>query len=140
MPLHEQTERADTRVFRDANAPVDYCGKGQIQMNDEDIPLANQKVVYKILLTTDDYAVAQTTVAPGGETQWHHHTHVKDRFLVVKGVLTVETRIAGRTVSRQVRDHYTVEPGVVHHVKNETAGDVVYIMVQSGGASDIVLA
>ncbi|SAK90370.1 Mannose-6-phosphate isomerase [Caballeronia temeraria] len=109
-------------------------------MNDKDIPLANQKVVDKTLLTADGYAVAQTTVAPGGETKWHHHTHVKDRFLVVQGVLTVETRIADRTVSRRVRDHYTVEEGVVHHVKNETAHDVVYITVQSGGASDIVLA
>ncbi|AQG98766.1 cupin [Burkholderia sp. KK1] len=109
-------------------------------MNDKDIPLANQKVVYETLLTADSYVVAQTTVKPGGETQWHHHTHVRDRFLVVRGVLTVETRTAEGVVSRQVRDHYTVDQGVVHHVKNETADDVIYVMVQSGGASDIVLA
>ena len=31
-------------------------------MNDEDIPLANSKVLYKTLLVEDDYAVSQTTV------------------------------------------------------------------------------
>jgi beta-alanine degradation protein BauB len=109
-------------------------------MNDKDIPLANNKVIYRTLLTADDYAVAQTTVKPGGETQWHRHTDVKDRFLVIHGVLTVETKTAGRIVRTEVCDHHTVEPGVLHHVRNETIDDVVYIIVQSGGARDIVLA
>jgi beta-alanine degradation protein BauB len=109
-------------------------------MNDKDIALANAKVIYATLLTAGTYAVAQTTVKPGGETQWHHHTHIRDRFLVVQGVLTVETKMADRIVRTQVRDHHTVEPGVVHHVKNETAEDVIYIMVQSGGDRDIVMA
>lgn len=73
-------------------------------------------------------------------TQWHHHTEVRDRFLVVRGVLTVETKTADRIVGTAVCDHYTVEPGALHHVRNDTIDDVVYIMVQSGGARDIVLA
>ncbi|APR35014.1 cupin domain-containing protein [Paraburkholderia sp. SOS3] len=109
-------------------------------MNDTDIPLANAKVLYKTLLSEQSYSVSQTTVRAGGETQWHHHTHVKDRFVVVQGTLTVETKTGGLIDSTQVRDHYTVEPGVIHHVKNETADDVVYIMIQSGGVRDIVLA
>jgi quercetin dioxygenase-like cupin family protein len=108
-------------------------------MNDKDIALANAKVVYKTLLTAGNYAVSQTTVKPGGETEWHRHTYVADRFLVVQGVLTVETKMADTIVRTQVRDHHTVEPGVVHHVKNETADDVIYIMVQSGGTRDIVI-
>jgi beta-alanine degradation protein BauB len=109
-------------------------------MNDKVIPLANAKVLYKTLLTEQSYTVTQTTVRAGGETQWHHHTHVRDRLVVVQGVLTVETR-TGELINRtQVHDHYTVEPGVIHHVMNETADDVVYIMIQSGGARDIVLA
>ncbi|CAB3771377.1 cupin domain-containing protein [Paraburkholderia humisilvae] len=109
-------------------------------MNDKDIPLANDKVLYKTLLTEQSYTVSQTTVRAGGETQWHRHTHVRDRFVVVQGVLTVETK-TGELIDRmQVYDHYTVEPGVIHHVMNETADDVVYIMIQSGGARDIVLA
>jgi len=108
-------------------------------VNDKDIPLANAKVLYKTLLTEQGYAVSQTTVRAGGETQWHHHTHVRDRFVVVQGVLTVETKTGELVERTQVHDHYTVEPGVVHHVMNETADDVVYIMIQSGGARDIVL-
>jgi mannose-6-phosphate isomerase-like protein (cupin superfamily) len=39
-----------------------------------------------------------------------------------------------------VHDFYSVDPGVVHHVKNETDEALVYIMVQAGGVPDIVLA
>jgi len=109
-------------------------------MNDKDIPLANAKVLYKTLLNEHGYSVSQTTVRAGGATQWHHHTHVRDRFVVVQGVLTVETKTGEHVERRQVLDHYTVEPGVVHHVMNETSDDVVYINIQSGGARDIVLA
>ncbi|WP_027798454.1 cupin domain-containing protein [Paraburkholderia dilworthii] len=108
-------------------------------MDDKDIPLANGKVEYQTLLRESDYTVAKTTVRAGGATQWHHHTNVSDRFLVVRGVLTVETKIDGLLKSMKVRDFYNVDPGIVHHIKNETEEDVVYIMVQAGGASDIVL-
>ncbi len=109
-------------------------------MNDKDIPLATSEVLYKTLLTEDSYTVSQTTVRPGGQTQWHHHTHVRDRFVVVQGVLTVETKTGDLIDRMQVHDHHTVESGVVHHVMNETPDDVIYIMIQSGGARDIVLA
>jgi beta-alanine degradation protein BauB len=109
-------------------------------MNDKDIPLANSKVLYKTLLTEEGYAVSQTTVLPGGETAWHHHTNVRDRFVVVQGVLTVETKVGERVGRTQVDDHHTVEPGVIHHVRNETSDIVVYINIQSGGERDIVLA
>jgi mannose-6-phosphate isomerase-like protein (cupin superfamily) len=109
-------------------------------MYDKDIPLANSKVLYQTLLREEGLGVAQTTVLVGGETLWHHHTNVADRFTVVKGVLTVETR-AGDVVDKiAVRDYYSVDPGVTHHVKNETDDVVVYITVQSGGVQDIVLA
>ncbi|SEK14024.1 cupin domain-containing protein [Paraburkholderia diazotrophica] len=109
-------------------------------MNDENIPLANSKVLYKTLLIEENYAVSQTTVLPGGETEWHHHTNVRDRFVVVQGILTVETKVGELVDRKQVDDHYTVEPGVIHHVRNETFDNVVYINVQSGGERDIVLA
>lgn len=109
-------------------------------MTDTDIPLANGKVQYRMLLREDGYTVQQTTVLAGGETQWHHHTHVSDQFLVVRGVLTVELNLGGHIQRTHVRGFYAVEPGVVHHVRNETDEDVVYIMVQAGGTPDIVLA
>jgi len=109
-------------------------------MNDQDIPLANSKVLYKTLLVEEDYAVSQTTVLPGGETEWHRHTIVRDRFDVVQGVLTVETKVGERVDRTQVDEHYTVEPGVIHHVRNETSDNVVYINIQSGGKRDIVIA
>lgn len=109
-------------------------------MNDRDIPLANSKVLYETLLTEEDYTVSRTTVRAGGETQWHFHTNVRDRLVVVQGVLTVETKVGERVDRTQVLDHHTVEAGVIHHVRNETPDDVIYIMIQSGGARDIVLA
>lgn len=108
-------------------------------MNDKDIPLANSKVRYHTLLQEEGYSVSKTTVLAGGETQWHHHTNVSDRFTVVSGVLTVELEVDGDISKVEVHDYYVVDPGVIHHVKNETDGDVVYIMVQSGGQRDIVL-
>ena len=109
-------------------------------MNDNDIPLANGKVQYKTLLREEGCSILQTTVQAGGETQWHHHTNVSDRFLVIRGVLTVELNIDGQVQSTRVREFYSVDPGTVHHVKNETNEDVVYLTVQAGGVPDIVLA
>jgi len=108
-------------------------------MGDEEIPLANNKVRYQMLLEDDCYYVTKTTVLAGGETQWHHHTEVEDRFVVVKGTLTVEFRIGDLLKAVAVRDYHAVARGVSHHVKNETDSDVVYVMVQSGGKRNIVL-
>ena len=108
-------------------------------MDDTDIPLANSNVAYLSLIGEDDYSVTRTTVRPGGETQWHHHSHVADRFVVVQGVLTVEFRTGDRVSKVEVRDYYALEAGVPHHVRNETQSDVVYINVQSGGTRDIVI-
>ncbi|WP_186111759.1 cupin domain-containing protein [Burkholderia gladioli] len=109
-------------------------------MDDKDIALANPKVQYRSLLREDGCTVLQTTIQPGGETQWHHHTHVSDQFVVVRGVLTVEYRIDGRVERAEVRGFHSVDPGVVHHVRNDTDEPLVYIMVQAGGVPDIVLA
>lgn len=109
-------------------------------MDDKDIPLANGKVHYKTLLREEGCAIMQTTVQPGGETQWHHHTNVSDRFLVIRGVLSVELNIDGHVQCTRVRGFYSVDPGTVHHVKNETNEEVVYLTVQAGGVPDIVLA
>lgn len=108
-------------------------------MNNDDIPLANSKVNYLGLLEEDHYSVTRTTVLPGGETQWHHHNHIADRFVVVRGVLTVEFRVDQQVKKVQVRDYYSLECGTHHHVKNETDSDVIYINVQSGGKRDIVI-
>ncbi|WP_315836907.1 cupin domain-containing protein [Bradyrhizobium prioriisuperbiae] len=108
-------------------------------MTDKDMVLANSKVKYQMLLEEEVYAVTKTTVLAGGETQWHRHTNVNDRFVVVCGVLTVECQVDGVVSKAEVRDYFDVKPGVSHHVKNETDDDVVYIMVQSGGKRDIVL-
>jgi beta-alanine degradation protein BauB len=108
-------------------------------MNDNAVSLANSKVLYKTLLVEKDYGVSQTTVRPGGQTEWHHHTNISDRFVVVKGVLTVELKVDGLVERKKIEDYFTVAPNVMHHVKNETADDVVYINIQSGGERDIVL-
>ncbi|WP_278251759.1 hypothetical protein [Burkholderia gladioli] len=39
-----------------------------------------------------------------------------------------------------MRGFHSVDPGVVHHVRNDTDEPLVYIMVQAGGVPDIVLA
>ena len=114
-------------------------GMGTKNMDDIDIPLATRKVRYQTLLEEQDYSVTKTTVLAGGETQWHHHTDVDDRFTVVRGILTVEWKSDGRIEKLAVPDYYAVPRGVSHHVKNETNDDVVYIMVQSGGKRNIVL-
>jgi quercetin dioxygenase-like cupin family protein len=108
-------------------------------MKDKDIPLANSKVQYQTLFREERYAVSKTVVLAGGETQWHHHTNVSDRFVVISGVLTVELKLGDVVRKLSVSDYFAVDPGVVHHVSNETDEDVVYIMIQSGGMPDIVL-
>lgn len=108
-------------------------------MNDNDIPLANSKVHYRGLIEEERYAVSTTKVLAGGQTQWHRHTDVSDRWIVVAGVLTVEFKSGNEIRRVEVRDYYAVDAGVSHHVKNETDEDVVYVLVQSGGKRDIVL-
>ncbi|WP_315831864.1 cupin domain-containing protein [Bradyrhizobium prioriisuperbiae] len=108
-------------------------------MIDQNMPLANDKVQYETLLEADGYHVSKATVRAGGETQWHYHTSVSDRWVVVAGVLTVEFRVGDEKRSVQVIDYFSVDRGVIHHVKNETENDVTYILIQSGGKRDIVL-
>lgn len=108
-------------------------------MNDNNIPLANSKVGYQTLLEDEWYSVSTTTVRPGGETGWHYHSGIEDRFVVVKGILTVEIKVGGNIEIIRVRDYFSVNVGVVHHVRNETDEDVVYVMIQSGGVRDIVI-
>ena len=100
--------------------------------------VANSKVQHHSLLEAADYAVSQTTVQAGGETQWHHHTNVSDRWVVVRGVLTVEYKEGNQVRRVEVRDYFSVAPGVSHHIKNETGEEVVYILTQSTGKRDIV--
>lgn len=108
-------------------------------MTTKNIPLANSKVLYDTLLEEGNYTVSRTTVRAGGETQWHHHSSVHDRFVVVSGVLTVEMKKVDSINKVEVRDYCFIDPRVIHHMKNETSEDAVYIMVQSGGKRDIVL-
>ncbi len=108
-------------------------------MKDDSNTLASDQVLYRTLSIEKNHSVSQTTVLPGGQTEWHHHTSVHDRFVVVQGVLTVETKIRDRIASVRVADYFAVEPGVTHHVRNETQENVVYINVQSGGERDIVI-
>lgn len=108
-------------------------------MKDRDIPLANSKVQYYTLLEEESYAVVKTTIRAGGETQWHHHTNVDDRFIVINGILTVEFKDEFGLQRVKTTDYHNLRSGVSHHVKNETDKDLVYVMVQSGGKRDIVL-
>lgn len=105
----------------------------------ENIRLASSKVQYQTLLQEEGCWVSKTTVLPGGETQWHHHSNVSDRLMVVRGELTVELKQDGAIRKLDACDCYAIEAGVTHHVKNETHDVVEYIMVQSGGERDIVL-
>ncbi|MDM0074813.1 cupin domain-containing protein [Variovorax sp. J2P1-59] len=108
-------------------------------IDDAEIPLASSKVQYQTLLKEDGCWVSKTTVFPGGETQWHHHSNVSDRLMVVRGLLTVEVKRGEKVYKLEANEYYAIPAGVLHHVKNETSDLVEYIMVQSGGERDIVL-
>jgi hypothetical protein len=53
------------------------------------------------VFATDDVQVNHMVLAPGQEVPWHFHTEVRDTFYVVRGPVTIYTRVPDETRALQ---------------------------------------
>jgi mannose-6-phosphate isomerase-like protein (cupin superfamily) len=79
------------------------------------------------LVAQEGLGVVQERVPPGaGETR-HLHRAARQFFFVLSGVATFE--LAGRTYTLRPHDGIEVPPGAPHRIANESAEDLVFLLV-----------
>ncbi|MBI3248768.1 MAG: cupin domain-containing protein [Deltaproteobacteria bacterium] len=79
------------------------------------------------LLKRDDVSIIQERVPPGGAEVQHLHRHARQFFFVLSGEATLE--INALTFVLHAQDGIEVPPGVPHQFSNESASEVVFLVV-----------
>jgi quercetin dioxygenase-like cupin family protein len=67
---------------------------------------------------------------------WHLHTEVCDTFYLVRGPVTIYTRVPDETSIGETGDTVQVPAGQAHRVVNESDHDVATILIQGVGTYD----
>ena len=78
------------------------------------------------------------TLAPGEAIPWHFHSAVTDRYFVLEGALSVETRAPADTRVLPVGASYRIPPKTAHLISNHSDADTRFLLVQGVGAYDFV--
>ena len=76
------------------------------------------------VFATDDVQVTHMVLAPAQEVPWHLHTEVCDIFYLVRGPVTIYTRVPDETRIGETGDTVQVPAGQAHRVVNESDHDV----------------
>jgi quercetin dioxygenase-like cupin family protein len=76
------------------------------------------------------------TLAHGDIIPWHYHRESSDRYFVLRGTLTIETRGPDKRRDLIVGERYKIPPGTAHCVRNEAADDCQFLLVQGVGKFD----
>lgn len=78
------------------------------------------------------------TLAPGETIPWHFHNAVSDWYLVLEGVLSVETRAPRDARLVTVGGSYRIPAKTAHQIANRSESDARFLLVQGVGAYDFV--
>lgn len=95
--------------------------------------------MYEVLLDSVDCKVKRITVAPGQRLSYQYHTKRAERWVVVRGTLTV--LLEDKKITKEVGEHIHIKKGDRHRAWNETDEILQFIEVQTGtyfGEDDIV--
>jgi quercetin dioxygenase-like cupin family protein len=107
-------------------------------MDADEVRTAAKQLVkeFDSVFATDDVQVTHMVLAPGQEVPWHLHTEVCDTFYVVRGPVTIYTRVPDETRIGETGDTVQVPAGQAHRVVNESDHDVATILIQGVGTYD----
>lgn len=95
--------------------------------------------MYEVLLDSPECKVKRITVAPNQKLSYQYHTKRAEKWIVVKGSLTII--LDDEKVFRQVGESISIPLGAKHRACNETDELAQFIEVQTGtyfGEDDIV--
>jgi quercetin dioxygenase-like cupin family protein len=81
------------------------------------------------LLATDDLSVIEECMPPGAFEQRHRHAHARQFFYVLEGEATLELDGVVHQLRRGEGLH--VPPGGAHQMRNESQGDVRFVVISS---------
>jgi quercetin dioxygenase-like cupin family protein len=95
--------------------------------------MANQEII-----KTDQVLVRTMELAGGAATEWHYHSAVRDFFVCLKGVVTVESRNPDETVTLHPGQRTEIQPHRIHRVTNNQCETSEYLLVQGVGVYDFI--
>lgn len=110
-------------------------------MDADEVQTAAKQLVkdFDSVFATDDVQVNHMVLAPGQEVPWHLHTEVGDTLYVVRGPVTIYTRVPDETRIGETGDTVQTPAGQAHRVVNESDHDVTTILIQGVGTYDFHL-
>jgi quercetin dioxygenase-like cupin family protein len=110
-------------------------------MDADEVRTAAKQLVkeFDSVFATDDVQVNHMVLAPGQEVPWHLHTEVGDTLYVVRGPVTIYTRVPDETRIGETGDTVQTPAGQAHRVVNESDHDVATILIQGVGTYDFHL-
>jgi mannose-6-phosphate isomerase-like protein (cupin superfamily) len=81
------------------------------------------------LVRSEGLSVIEERMPGGAMEQWHFHTKARQFFYVLEGELTME--VEGRTHGLGVGQGLEIAPGERHQARNESRGDVRFLVISS---------
>ena len=90
------------------------------------------------IVRTENVLVRVMPLEKDATTEWHYHTEVRDFFVCLNGVITVEKRHPDEKITLRSGQTTEVIPPQVHRVANSYDGKSEYLLVQGVGAYDFV--
>jgi mannose-6-phosphate isomerase-like protein (cupin superfamily) len=79
------------------------------------------------LLQRDDLSIITENVPAGESEQRHFHHHSRQFFYILAGEAVIE--IAGERKVLQSQQGIEIPPGVAHQFRNESSGEVVFLVI-----------
>ena len=76
------------------------------------------------------------TLAPRDVIPWHRHSEVTDHYFVLRGNLTVETRLEEPRNELRTGDRFRITPGTDHQLTNNGPSDCEFLLLQGIGSYD----
>jgi quercetin dioxygenase-like cupin family protein len=76
------------------------------------------------------------TLAPTEIIPWHRHSAVTDHYFVLRGHLTVDTRLPDVRTDLSTGDRFQITPGVDHQLANSGSSDCEFLLLQGVGVYD----
>jgi quercetin dioxygenase-like cupin family protein len=76
------------------------------------------------------------TLAPQEVVPLHRHSEITDHYFVLRGKLTIETRLAETHKDLRTGDRFQIAPGIDHQLANNGQCDCEFLLLQGIGMYD----
>lgn len=91
------------------------------------------------LVHTEDFRVAEFTIAPKKEGPYHYHTSVVEHCVCLEGTIRIEMSNSQDHILK-LGDRIEIKVGIVHRVINLDSTSCRYLVIQGPGVYDFIEA